>query len=169
MKQQAPLPPLTQHIVDAFFASATLWLMRLLGVLLNPRAETRRRRLVRFVQMAERWVEHVLFVAAAHRIGVVFGKRRFTAQRIDRCPGFRIRVGTNRLLWKSARIKLKSRDLIARISRLLESLTHPKAYVAHFMKRLAHGLCFRRLVAFAPQAQPVIILGAVDAPIADTS
>ena len=169
MKQQAQLPPLTQDLVDAFFASATLWLVRLMGVLFNPRADQRKRRLTRLVQFAERWVEHILFIAAGQRLGVVLGQRRFIAQRIFRSPGVRIATGSNRLLWKSARIKLRGRDLIARVSRLLEALAHPEAYVAHYMKRLAHGLCFRRLIAFAPQAQAVISFGAVDAPIADTS
>jgi hypothetical protein len=152
MTQQQALPPLTKDLVDAFFASATLWLARLLGLLLHPRAAMRKRLFTRLIQFAERWVEHILFVAAAQRLGVVFGRRRRTVQRIAGRPGFRIAVGSNRLLWKSAHIKLRSRDLIARIARLLEALTHSERYVAHYVKRLACGLCFRRLVACAPGA-----------------
>jgi hypothetical protein len=32
------LPPLTQDLIDAFVASAGLWLARLLAILFNPRA-----------------------------------------------------------------------------------------------------------------------------------
>src|SRR5688572_8907401 len=98
MTQQAPLPPLTKHLVDALIASATLWLVRLLGVLLNPRAEPRRRRCTRLVQCAERWVEHVLFVAAGQRLGVILGKRRRANHHVIARPGFRIARGANRLL-----------------------------------------------------------------------
>jgi hypothetical protein len=169
MKQNQALPPLTKHLVDAFIASATLWLIRLLGLLFNPRAQYKARRFTRLVQFAERWVEHILFIAAAERLGTILGRRRTPTQRIARRPGFRIAVGKNRLLWKSARLKLRGRDLIARIARLIEALTHPERYIAHYMKRLTRGLCFRRLIACAPAAIALVIFGASDAPIADSS
>ena len=169
MTQQQTLPPLTKDIVDAFFASATLWLARLLGLLLNPRAAAHRRPFTRLVQVAERWVEHILFVAAAQRLGVVFGKRRRIVQRVDRRPGFRVARGSNRLLWKSARIKLRGRDLVARIARLLEALARPARYVAYFMQRLARGLCFRRLIACAPPATALASVASADTAFADSS
>jgi hypothetical protein len=147
MKQN--LPPLTQDLIDAFIASAGLWLARLMALLFNPRAAARKRMLTRLVQFGERLVEYVLFCAAAHRLGALTRPRRITSRIIER-PGFRIAQGDNRLLWKSARIRLRNATLIARVGRLLEALANPAAYVAHYMKRLARGLCFRRLVACAP-------------------
>jgi hypothetical protein len=132
-------------------ASATLWLVRLMGLLFSPRAAHRKRRFTRLVQFAERWVEYILFVAAGQRLGVLAVRRR-TTQRIAERPGFRIATGDNRLLWKSARIRLRNASLIDRVARLLEALANPARYIAHYMKRLAAGLCFRRLIARAPAA-----------------
>jgi hypothetical protein len=151
------LPPLTKDLVDAFLASAWLWLGRLLAVLISPRAESRKRRLRRLVQVAERAVEQTLCVVAGYRLGSLDPKRRRIAKwRIFQRPGFRIAKGDNRLLWKSARIRLRSRSLIARVQHLLEALANPERYVAHYMKRLAHGLCFRRLTVCAPPAAALV-------------
>ena len=68
MTQNTALPPLTKDLADAFIASATLWLARLLGLLFHPRAATRKRLFLRLVQFGERWTEYVLFVAAAQRV-----------------------------------------------------------------------------------------------------
>src|SRR5688572_26697457 len=61
MTQQHALPQLTKDLVDAFAASATLWLARLMSLLFNPRATARKRLFLRLVQAGERCVEHVLF------------------------------------------------------------------------------------------------------------
>ena len=149
MKQA--LPPLTQDLIDAFIASAGLWLARLMAILFSPRAAHRKRRLTRLVQFAERWVEHILFVMAGYRLGALALPRRITMRLADR-PGFRLTTGDNRLLWKSARLRLRNASLIQRVARLIEVLANPERYVAHYMKRLARGLCFRRLVVCAPAA-----------------
>lgn len=66
--------------------------------------------------------------------------------------GFRIARGDNRLLWKSARLRLRGASLSERVGRLLAALACPEPYVAHYMKRLARGLNFTRIVALAPLA-----------------
>ena len=163
MKHTSPL--LTQDLIDAFIASAGLWLMRLGVLLFNPRAERRRRLFTRLVQFAERWVECVIFCMAAHRLG----PRRPRRWALYRRPGFRVVRGSNRLLWKSAGIKLRNATLIERVIRLLEALTRPERYCAHYMKKLARGLCFHHLVACAPPAVAVVSACAGDVAIADTS
>jgi hypothetical protein len=162
------LPPLTQDLIDAFIASAGLWLARLMALLFNPRAANRKRMLMRLVQFGERWVECVLFVMAAQRLGA-WGRPRRINMRICERPGFRIAVGDNRLLWKSARIRLRNATLIARVERLFEALANPARYVAHYMKRLARGLCFRRLIACAPAAVALISAEAPAVAFADSS
>jgi hypothetical protein len=169
MTNTAALPPLSKDLVDAFTASATLWLLRLLALLLNPRAANRRRLFTRLVQFSERWVEYVLFVAAAQRLGVVLGKRRRPNQIVIARPGCRIAVGDNRLLWKSAHIRLRNAALTDRVARLIEALLNPARYVAHYMKRLARGLCFRRLIACAPPAHATISIAARGIAYADSS
>lgn len=67
-------------------------------------------------------------------------------------PGFRRTRGDPRLFWKSARIAKRNATPIDRVRRLLEALADGERYIAHFMKRLARGLCFGRLVACAPPA-----------------
>jgi hypothetical protein len=164
MKQQ--LPPLTQDLIDAFTASAGLWLGRLAALLFNPRAAARRRLFVRLVQFGERWVEYILFCMAAHRLGP---RPRRICMRLSDRPGFRITCGDNRLLWKSARIRLRGANLIARVERLFEALANPDVYVARYMKRLARGLCFRRLTARAPAAVALASAEATAVAFADSS
>ena len=162
------LPPLTQDLIDAFIASAGLWLARLTAILLSPRAAHRKRRLTRLVQFAERWLEHILFVMAGHRLGALARPRRIAMRLADR-PGFRLTTGDNRLLWKSARLRLHNASLIERVGRLFEALAAPARYVAHYMKRLARGLCFRRLIACAPAAIAFTSAEALAVEFADTS
>ena len=166
--KQNPLPPLTKDLVEAFMASATLWLVRLMGLLFSPRAAMRQRRFTRLVQFAERWVEYVLFCAAGQRLGVLAARRR-TAQRIAERPGFRIATGDNRLLWKSARIRLRNASLIDRVGRLIEALANPARYITHYMKRLAAGLCFRCLIACAPAATALLSAESLAVAFADSS
>jgi hypothetical protein len=135
------LSPLTNDLIEALVASAWLWLGRLMGVLVSPRAERHKRRLTRLVQIAERWVEHILFVAAAHRLGSLRPRRRRINARVIARPGFRIARGDNRLLWKSARIRLRGASLTARVERLIDALANPEPYIARYIERLARGLC----------------------------
>ena len=166
--KQNPLPPLTKDLVEAFTASATLWLARLLSLLFSPRAAMRKRRFTRLVQFAERWVEYILFIAAGQRLGALTGPRRITMRLADR-PGFRLTQGDNRLLWKSARIRLRQASLIDRVAHLLEALANPARYITHYMKRLAHGLCFRRLIACAPAATALLSAEPLVVAFADSS
>jgi hypothetical protein len=146
------LSPLTQDLIEALAASAVLWLGRLLGVLFSPRAANHRRKLHRLVQTGERWVEHILFIMAGHRLRVLARKRRRAAYRVIARPGFRVSRGDCRLLWKCARIRLRNASLAQRVGRLLAALASPERYVRRYMKRLACGLRFRRLIACAPAA-----------------
>ena len=162
------LPPLTKDLIDAFIASAGLWLARLMVLLFSPRAANHGRKLHRLVQFAERWVEHILFVMAGHRLGALTRPRRINMRLAER-PGFRLATGDNRLLWKSARLRLRNASLIARVERLLAALANPERYVAHYAKRLARGLCFRRLIACAPAAVAFTSADARAVAFADTS
>jgi hypothetical protein len=146
------LPPLTKDLIEALAASAVAWLGRLLGVLLSPHAASHRRKLHRLVQTGERWVEEILFIMAGFRLRVLERKRRRVHARVFACPGFRVSRGSHILLLKSARIRLRGASLVQRVERLFAVLADPERAVAHYMRRLARGLCLRRLVAAAPAA-----------------
>ena len=55
------------------------------------------------MQTAERGVEYILFVMAGFRLRALARRRRIVSRVCGR-PGFRIAIGDNRLLWKSARV-----------------------------------------------------------------
>src|SRR5688572_16482607 len=145
------LPPLTRNLLEAFAAHAIAWAVRLLGVLVDPSAPRRRRRLTAFVRKLERFVEVTLFLEAVHAYGPT-PKRRTTTPR-STPPGFR-RVGKRlTLFWKIARIRADRRaSLIDRVARLLSVLAHPAPYIARFIKHLCKGLRRTRLVPGAPPA-----------------
>ena len=144
--------PLTQDLIQALAASALAWLGRLLSVLLSPRAANHRRRLNRLVQTGERWVEEVLFIMAGFRLKVLARRRRRIHSHVWDRPGFRVSRGGHALLLKSARIRLRGASLAQRVERLFAVLANPERAIAHYMARLARGLCMRRLVAAAPAA-----------------
>jgi hypothetical protein len=148
------LPPLTKDMIDAFAASAILWLTRLLGVVVDPSAQRRRRLLARFVRHIERCVECIIFLMAVERFGPP--PRRRTAPR-STPPGFRRKRGNLRLFWKIARIRADRRaGLIARVARLLHALAHPEPHIARFMRELAKGLRHSTLIACAPAATALL-------------
>jgi hypothetical protein len=150
LRMTQALPPLTKHLLQAFAAHAIAWAVRLLGVLFDPSAPRRQRRLVRFVRVLERFVEYILFLEAVHAFGPL-PKRR--ARPLSAPPGFR-RVGRRlTLFWKIARIRAARRaSLIDRVARLLSVLADPAPYIARFTKHLCKGLRLTRLVASAPTA-----------------
>ena len=76
MKNAHALPPLTSDLIEAYAASAVVWLVRLLGIVLDPSAARRRRRLARFVRWIERCVEAILFLRAVHAFGPPPQRRR---------------------------------------------------------------------------------------------
>ncbi|MGH6951161.1 MAG: hypothetical protein ACREH4_09825 [Vitreimonas sp.] len=141
-------PPLTKHRLDALIASAVGWALRLLSVLLRPGAG-RRARLHRFVQKLERHVECLVFLKATLRMGP---PPRRPPHSGSLAPGFRNRRGSVRHFFKSARIRARNAGLVARIARLIAALVDGEAYIAHFMRRMARGLCFGGIVAVAPPA-----------------
>ena len=145
------LPPLTRNLLEAFAAHAIAWAVRLLGVLVDPSAPRRRRRLTRFVRVLERFVEHILFLEAVHAFGPPPQRR---ARRPASTPaGFRRTGKRLTLFWKIARIRApRGASLIDRVAQLLSALAHPAPYVARFTKELCKGLRSTRLVPTAPPA-----------------
>jgi hypothetical protein len=164
MTQALPLP--TKPPIEALAASAVVWLVRLLGVLVAPGAERRRRGLRRFLDHIERAVECIIFLWAVERLGPRPRKRR-RPRSVP--PGFRRAMGSRRLFWKSARIRARGADALARVSRLLEVLARPAPYIARFLRRLLRGVAFSRLVPCAPPAHACASLARPDAAFADSS
>ncbi len=160
LRMKHALPPLTQHRLEAFAASAALWLIRLLGAALHPGAQRRRKRLAAFVARIERFVEHVVFLKAVHAAGPPPPQRHAPAS----TPlGFRRLRRRPTLFWKLARIRAgRSAGLVDRIVRLFEVLARPAPYVARVLKQLCKGLRLSRLVPIAPPAAAL----AADAPCA---
>jgi hypothetical protein len=156
----------TKDRIEAFAASAVVWLVRHLDLLLAPDAAQRRRLLHRLVLRLERTVECIIFLKAAARS--VPPARRSRPPR-STPSGFRRTRGGARLLWKSARIRARKATMIARVTRLLQVLADGERYVVHFMKRLARGLCFGRLVACNPSAIALIAGAPSPARLADSS
>jgi hypothetical protein len=164
---QAQLPPLTKDLLAAFTAHAVAWALRLLGVLFDPRAPRRRRRLVRFVRALERFVEHILFLEAVHAFGPPPQRR---TQPNSTRSGFRRSRGKLRLFWKIARIRApRGASLVDRVAQLMHALAHPERYAARFTKELCKGLTLTHLIPCAPPAHAL----AADAPsvvaVEDTS
>jgi hypothetical protein len=161
-------PPLTPSLIDAFIASAVLWLMRLLGVILHPSAPRRRRRLVPFVRRLERFVELILFLQAVHAYGPLPPKPR--ARPLSAPPGFRRVQRRFTLFWKIARIRApRGASLADRLGQLLNAIANPARYVARFMKRLCKGLRGSRLIPCVPPALTLTPTAAPAPAFPDTS
>ncbi len=159
--------PLTKDRIEAFAASAVAWVVRLLGAVLHPRAEFRRRRLAAFVRRAERFVEFIVFLKATDRAGPP-PKRRTAPCSVP--PGFRRVSRRPTLFRKIARIRApRGAGFVERLVRLLEAIGNPERYIARFLKQLWKGLRFSRLVPRTPPA--VALAAAIAAPVAcaDTS
>ena len=153
------LPPLTADLIEAFTASALLWLGWLMGVILRIGPVRRSRRLRRFVEVCEREVESILFLKAVHRFGPPP-----PARRVPRAapPGFRRTAGGGRmrLFFRNSGVCARKASLSQRIAHLAAALANPERFVAYFFKRLLRGLRGPRLVPVAP---PASALG-LDAP-----
>jgi len=164
--QQRP-PPLTNDLIEAFAASAVAWLVRLLGVVLDPNAERRRRRLIAFVRRVEHRVECIIFLKALHAFGPRPRQRRIPR---PAPTGFRCKRRRLRLFCKVARIRAhRTAGFAARIGQLLSALAHPARYVARFMKHLRRGLRGSGLVPSAPPASALRCAPASAAACADSS
>jgi len=142
---------ITQKQLQAYYACALLWLVRLVDLLLrwtNPRPS---RALKRIVQRQEHFIGYVLLLTAMRR-----SRHRRTPQlRVAAHSGFRRTLGGVRLLMKSAKIAKPHASIRARVLQLLDVLADPERYIAHFIKRLRHGVRIVRLVAAAPIADAI--------------
>jgi hypothetical protein len=149
-------PSLSQARLEAYAASAVAWLVRLLGVLIDPSAPRRRRRLLDFVRRGERWVECIIFLQAVRAFGPPPQRRRAPPRAAP--PGFRRKRRTPQRVWKLARIRADRRaSLVDRIAQLLTALANPAPYRARFTAQLCKGL---RLSALVPYAPPPLSLAA---------
>ncbi len=162
-----PRPPLTKDRIEAFAASAVAWVVRLLGAVLHPRAEVRRRRLAAIVRRAERFVEYIIFLKATDRAGPP-PKRRIAPCSVP--PGFRQVSRRPTLFWKIARIRApRGAGFAARLVRLLEAIASPERHIARFLKQLWKGLRFSRLVPRKPPAHRLAAIAAPTIAFADSS
>lgn len=132
------------HCRDGLFA----WIGWLFQVALRLGPLARRRRLARFVRRCERSVEGLCFLIAFRRSGSQLQRWRIVSVR----KGFRIVRGNGRLFFKSARIRARGVTLSERMLRLMQVLSEPERYVAHFLKRIVRGLRPTHLVSSAPPA-----------------
>jgi hypothetical protein len=162
------LPPLTTDLIEAFTASALLWLGWVMGVILRIGPARRSRRLRRFVEVCEREVESILFLKAVHRFGPPPPRRGVPG---GAPPGFRRNAerGRMRLFFRNSGVCARKAGLGERVARLAAALANPEPFVAYFFKRLLRGL---RGPCLTPVAPPAYALG-LDAPqrlsFADTS
>ena len=145
------LPPLTADLIEAFTASALLWLGWLMGVILRLGAARRSRRLRRFVEICEREVESILFLKAVHRFGPPPRRRGIPAATP---PGFRRKAGSGRmrLFFRNSGVCARKASLARRLARLAAALAEPEPFIAYFFKRLLNGLRGPSLIPVAPPA-----------------
>ena len=147
---QASAPIITSASVEVFFTSALRLLNQLLGAVLHFGWRGRSTRLKRILSRAERSVECLLFLKAVSLYGPLPRKR--TTPRI--APrGFRRTSGRGRLFFRSARIRAKRASALERVIALIIALLDPERAVRHFLKRLANGLSFTRLVTTTPPSE----------------
>jgi hypothetical protein len=145
MRSAQPLIP--QHRFAALTATARFWLVWLIGVVSRIAPLNGSRRLHAYVDRAERWIERLLFVAAVSR--VLAPSKRIHRPR-STPTGFRRTEGSTRLLYKSARIRLRNATLAERLAHIAAILEAPERIIAHFIKRLGKLLTRSRLVATTP-------------------
>ncbi|PZO54051.1 MAG: hypothetical protein DCF16_05715 [Alphaproteobacteria bacterium] len=135
----------------AFFAAARFWLFWVIAVVSRIGALNGSRRLRAYVNRAERWIERVLFLAAAARVT----RRHNRSRRVSTPPGFRRARRHGRLLYKSARIRVRG-TLAERLAAIAAALENPERIIARFMERLRRRLSGSRLVLTAPKADELI-------------
>lgn len=145
MNNTAPRTP--KQRIEAFTASALLWLAWLAAVIASLGAPRRSRLLKRLLKRLERAAECIIFLHATQRL------RRPPRRRAPEAPcGFRRRRSGLRLFMKSARVRARGAGLRQRIDRIIAALENPAPYIARFVKRLRRGLCGFTFVAAAPSA-----------------
>ena len=161
MTQIARTPPQPSRArLEAYAASAFAWLLRLAGVLLDPRAG-RRRRLLDFVRRGERWAECIIFLQAVRAFGPPPQRRRVPPRATP--PGFRCKRHKPQRVLKVARLRADRRaSLFDRVAQVLAALANPAPYRARYTAQLRRGL---RLSGLVPCAPPPLTL-AGDTPCA---
>jgi len=158
-------PHITKDQVQAYYACAVLWMIRLAAFVLRWTNLRESRTLKRIVRRQERFIGHVLFLTAALRIGHAPRRQR----RLRPGPGFRRVYGHIHLLIKSARIGKRRAGIRARVLHLLDVLANPERVIAHFIMRLRRRICLQRLIATAPAAVALVTGAPCDIAIADSS
>jgi len=142
---------LSPNRLAAFFASARFWLYWVIAVVSRIGALNGSRRLRFYVNRAERWIERLLFVAAAERLA----SRPVRRYRAYAPSGFRRVRSHGRLLYKSARIRVRG-TLAQRLAAIAAAFENPEPIIARFMKRLRQGLTGSRIIIAAPKADAVV-------------
>lgn len=158
-------PLITKEKLQAFRARAVFWALRLAAFLLRWIDPPESRALRRIVHREERFLGHVLFLTAVLRLRYVPRPQ----QRLSAPRGFRRTSGHIHLVIKSARIAKRDASIRARILNLLDVLANSERAIAHFTKRLRHGLCRLRLIATVPAAIALIAGDTGEVALADSS
>jgi len=157
--------PPTQERIEAFAASLVVWLIALARDFIAHPFDLRR-----VMKRAERAVECVLFLMAVRNIVPPPPSAKRTYLRRSAPSGFRRRANTSRLLFKYARVRLRSGGILQRLARLISALAYPEHYIARFSKLLSTGsLRGPRLIMIAPRASAVTSLALQPAHAMDTS
>jgi hypothetical protein len=166
MKHNAP-PPLTQHLIEAFAASAWGWLMWLAAVIAKLGAPRRSRRLNTLVARLERAVENILFLRAVHGFGPIPRRARFPR---GAPSGFRRqRHKRARLFFRNCGVRARKASIAQRIASLAAALADPEPHIAYFSKRLRRGLHGACLIPVAPPPAALLADAPRAAIIADSS
>jgi hypothetical protein len=142
--------PPTKERIEAFAASLVVWLLALARDVIAHPFDLRR-----VMKRAERAVECVLFLMAARNAVPPPASAQRVYLRRSAPPGFRRRSKTSRLLFKHARVRLRTGGILQRLARLISALATPQRYVARFSKLLGTGLRGSRLIAISPRASAV--------------
>jgi hypothetical protein len=148
MKPASPI--LSKTETDAFAAFGLDCLGWLLSIILKLGAPKRSRRLRRWIEKLERFVEHTIFLLAVQRLALPQRRHRPAPPR-SIPAGFRCALRRPRFLFKLGRIRARRKSLHQRVLRLISALARPEPYIARFLARLRR-LTTSTLVAAAPPA-----------------
>jgi hypothetical protein len=162
------LPPLTKDLIEAYAASAVLWAVWLLGVILKLGAASGSQRLRRFVEVSERAVESIMFLKALHRFGPTPRRARIprgAPRGFRRVRGYQRR----RLFFRNAGICARKASPSERVARLCAALANPAPHVDYFYRRLVRGLRGPRLIPVSPPASGIWADAPHAVPVADSS
>ncbi len=143
-------PIITTARAEAYSASLLRVLAWLLTLILRLAPIGRSARLRDWLSRAERTAESVLFLKAAALHGPP--PRRKLHPR-SAAPGFRrVEARRLRLFFRGAGVRARKASPLARVIALIEALANPQRAVVYFLKQIARGLHFGRLIPLAPPA-----------------